>query len=426
MEFISKKKYPQWYKYETNGPNDIKNSHAMSEDDDSWQWINWYFWQEPCPYKGGPHEKDNLSRNEIMVSAEKEWKSRYDKPLESDKYPEPQYTGRCYELLCEWIPQQHQIFGCQYELSDLSVIDLLRDVNDVFILVSGGDWLTGDCKSTDTKKIQKARASAKLVRSSFLKNVRTDEELINHSLTPNHRWDSYLNSSYFIYEKATPYDHMHQKWLVGIRYEKLKRKRKNGLRYREIRSLMYSSYNITHNAKSNIESALYFPSISTYMADSLFSDICSLTNKENARDLFDWCISKNTEESLDIFTQEAHRPFFLALFTRADKKAQFIQAVDNVNFESLFAHHTGWKLNEYAGPYPQILVLKELAGFNKVQLKDAGVNVYELKPLPIFGWNSKDYFLKKLSRAHKISSIFKFIRNSRPFEHDEDLHWYTV
>ena len=433
MEFTNKKDHPPWYEYETNGPNDLFNKFVSIKDNDEYfKWINWFHWKEDSltvsRQKDCVLELQKQSRNSKMIFFEEKWKSGNDKLLKSAKYCEPQYTGRCYELLCEWIPQQHKIFGCQYELSDLSIIDLLRGVNDVGILVSGGDWITGDCKSKDAKALCKARESAKRVRTSLLKGVRTHDELIKHSFTLKHIWDSFLQSQYFIYKKDDDYDHMHQKWLVGTRYEKLKRKTKNGGKYRSITSLIYSSYNITHNAKSNIESALYFPSISIDMATSLYADYHTLCAMEKTIGLPLWCDTNDKEPRL-LYSEIALRPYWLALFTRNDKKAQYIQVVDNLNYAYLNAHRFGWKINEYSGHYLLTDLLTNFSLMDKSKLDKIGVTFYSTGPYFSLGWYTKDYFLKKLSRSHKISSSFKFIRHSKRFEnycssYEEGLYPY--
>jgi len=281
---------PRYYEYSTNGSNDT--AQALLEFDRLEEIIKETWKLFPAADQTSRRSVRDFcqvlqdTRNERMLKAEDLWKQANSFALQRCLTCEPLFTGRCYELICDWIPKQELIIGCQYEISDLHILRLLDNTPSLRLILDGGTWLS----STANKAINARywlrkkdwgtallHASKEGVEIDFIDSIDLQNFLKKH-------YPKALLSSIHVYRKTNEYDHMHQKWLMGV-----------GSRFNQATgqnqvtaSLIYGSYNISNNAKSNIESALYFPVISEAFANALFDEYANLLLRNNVISLGDW------------------------------------------------------------------------------------------------------------------------------------------
>ena len=156
---------------------------------------------------------------------------------------EPLFTTQVYEHLKTWMPAHSEVvMGCAYDLSDLLILEKLVECKSVMLLLDGRPWLKKDSQ------------------------YRRDRIAYYDKITQ----ENGNQISIYDHPKNLPgkaFNSMHQKWLLGIS--------KHG-----DCSIIYGSYNMSDNAKVNIESALCFPIVSPNLLFQFQQDFMHLVIQE--------------------------------------------------------------------------------------------------------------------------------------------------
>ena len=187
-----------------------------------------------------------ISRNEWDRARNTQWvehvrvKSTTNSKKRDHGLVEPLLTSRVYENLTKWLPLQRSIQGCVYDLSDLVILEKILNLECAHLIVDVRDWLKKD-------------TPYRLDRAKYFEEI-----------------DSKSQHGILFYDHPGKYGAMHQKWVIGYRNQGQK----------EIKSLVYGSYNFSDNAKKNIESALLFPVLTEGLYNQFQYDFMHLCCQE--------------------------------------------------------------------------------------------------------------------------------------------------
>ena len=194
------------------------------------------------------HVRETNGANDFPSLGESDWReSRLELHRELSSQPAKARLARrvdCYEAIIDWLNSASYVYGCQYELTEQLVLEALSRIENVFLIVNAFGWM-----STPEKRSQRHKLEA----------MKYWYPRIGESVGWIKDGDGYVvqkKCGVRVFNSGNTMISMHEKWMFD---------RGSG-------SAIYGSFNMTENAKRNIESVLCLSSLDGSHIQSFWSD----------------------------------------------------------------------------------------------------------------------------------------------------------
>ena len=206
------------------------------------------FWQFVC----------SKSRKEISIEGEKKWRIDNQTALRHGMLCEPLLTFTPYEKTIELLRPHAHIWACQYELSDLKLLECFYN-----------------CLTESKKTYHKTNMVIMLDARPWMK----DESNKIKYKDCAYWYDKIVSAGgdIIIYEGDDKFKISHQKWIARLPFDNWG----NFLTKARESEMIYGSANMTNASKQNLESAFYFPAMSKLLRRQLFLDLAKMSKLPN-------------------------------------------------------------------------------------------------------------------------------------------------
>ena len=197
------------------------------------------------------------TRKQLFDGYEEKWRAANEKSIKDKSSYEPLFTPTPYEQVLSIISRPGIIFACQYELTDLKILESLGEFlscgNHLRLCINGLPFL-------------RTKATRKALDTCYWYDM----------------FESTRRSSIYVFEGESDFQINHQKWL-------LRRRNPNSeLKQTSNSELLYGSANLTNNSKQSIESGFYFPDVSKLLSQQLVDDFTIISSLPGSMKWKDW------------------------------------------------------------------------------------------------------------------------------------------
>lgn len=203
---------------------------------------------EVSPRLPGYHVPETNGANDLIHLGDSDWgESRLELHRELSSQPSMARLSRrvdCYEAINDWLASASYVYGCQYELTEQLVLEALSRIENVFLVVNAFGWMSKPEKSSHRHKLEAMKYWYPRIGESMGWVKDGDGYVVRKKCGIR------------VFNNGDPMISMHEKWMFD---------RGSG-------SAIYGSFNMTENAKRNIESVLCLSSLADNHIQSFWSD----------------------------------------------------------------------------------------------------------------------------------------------------------